>query len=157
MSSVLPVRVIDPRAQRLGAALSAATIALAVIGGLAWLAAIVGVALAVSAARGTSWFLFSRPWPWVRRVLRLGPPVSVEPELGPRFAQALGATFVLIGLASLAAGLGPLGWLPIGAVAVLQALLAGTGYCLGCRLYGLHWLLPALFDRYVLRVPASRG
>ena len=29
------------------------------------------------------------------------------------------------------------------------------GSCLGCRLYGLHWFLPELFDRVVLRQPAQ--
>ena len=45
-------------------------------------------------------------------------------------------------------------WAPIAAVAALQALLAVSGYCLGCRLYGLHWFLPEVFDRVVLRIPA---
>ena len=26
-------------------------------------------------------------------------------------------------------------------------MLAATGYCLGCRLYGLRWYAPRLFDR----------
>ena len=81
----------------------------------------------------------------------------MEPELGPRFAQALGATFVAIGFVLLAAGASPWFWAPIAAVAGLQALLALTGYCLGCRLYGLHWFLPELFDRVVLRLPVERG
>ena len=32
----------------------------------------------------------ARPWPTIRRLLRLGPPSAPEPEVGPRFAQALG-------------------------------------------------------------------
>lgn len=156
MSSVIRVRTIDPRGQRFGASLSAVTIVAAIALDLPVVAAVVGVALAVSAALGTPWFLFGRPWPTIRRGLRLGPPASPEPELGPRFAQALGATFVAIGLALLAVGARPWGWGPIAAVAGLQALLAVSGYCLGCRLYGLHWFLPELFDRVVLRVPTER-
>ncbi|MES2210027.1 MAG: DUF4395 family protein [Chloroflexota bacterium] len=155
MSSVLRVRTIDPRGQRFGAALSALTLIVGIVFDQPVVAAIVGVALAVSAALGTQWFLFGRPWPSIRRRLGLGAPATVEPELGPRFAQALGATFVALGLVLLAAGLRPWFWAPVVAVAGLQTLLAATGYCLGCRLYGLHWFLPALFDRVVLRVAAT--
>jgi hypothetical protein len=154
MSSILPVRTIDPRGQRLGAGLSAITLVAGILLDQPFVAAIVGIALAVSAALGTRWFLFGRAWPAVRRSLRLGPPRDPEPELGPRFAQALGATFVAIGLALFAIGVGVVSWLPIAAVAGLQAVLAASGYCLGCRLYGLHWFLPELFDRVVLRSAA---
>ena len=81
----------------------------------------------------------------------------MEPELGPRFAQALGAVFIAMGLVLAVAGATPWFWLPIVAVAGLQTLLAVTGYCLGCRLYGLHWFLPAVFDRVVLRLPSVPG
>ena len=153
MSSVIPVRTIDPRGQRFGAGLSAVTLIAGIALDLPAAAAVVGVALAASAAQGTQWFLFGRPWPAIRRALRLGPPRDPEPELGPRFAQALGATFVAVGLVLLAAGVRPWFWAPIVAVAGLQALLAVSGYCLGCKLHGLHWFLPEVFDRLVLRVP----
>jgi hypothetical protein len=155
VSSVLRVRTIDPRGQRFGAGLSAITLIVGIALDLPVVAALVGVALAVSAALGTQWFLFGRPWPAVRRTLGLGPPRDPEPELGPRFAQALGALFVAIGLVLLAAGVAPWFWAPIAAVAALQTLLAVSGYCLGCKLYGLHWFLPELFDRVVLRVPVE--
>jgi len=155
VSSVIRVRTIDPRGQRFGAGLSAITVIVAVIAQVPFIAVVVGAALAVSAALGTQWFLFGRPWPLARRVLALGAPGTVEPELGPRFAQALGATLVAIGLLLLVAGAGPLGWLAIAVVGGLQTVLAVSGYCLGCRLYGLHWFLPELFDRVVLRIPAE--
>ncbi|MBI3747031.1 MAG: DUF4395 family protein [Chloroflexi bacterium] len=153
MSSVIRVRTIDPRGQRFGAGLSAATVIVAVAAQAPVLALAVGAALAVSAALGTQWFVFGRPWPWVRRVLVLGAPTTVEPELGPRFAQALGASVTAVGLLLASTGAGQLGWLAIAVVGSLQVLLAVSGYCLGCRLYGLHWFLPELFDRVVLRVP----
>ena len=155
MSSVIAVRAIDPRGQRLGAGLSAITLVVGIALDQPLVAAVVGVALAVSAAFGTQWFLFGRPWPTVRRLLRLGPPQDPEPELGPRFAQALGAIFVLLGFVLLTTGVKLLFWAPIAAVAGLQTLLAVSGYCLGCKLYGLHWFLPEVFDRVVLRIPAQ--
>jgi hypothetical protein len=149
-------RFIDPRGQRLGAGLSAITLGAATVAAWWGVALLVCVSLAVSAAFGTRWFPFSRPWPLIRARLALGQG-PVEPELPPRFAQAMGAAVIAAGLGLLAAG-SALGWLLVAAVAGLQAVLAATGFCLGCRLYGLHWLLPDLFDRFVrvARVP-GRG
>jgi hypothetical protein len=143
-------RWIDPRGQRFGAATSGLVLLLAV-GLNAWpLVALVGLALALSAIRGTRWFPFARPWPLVRAWLRLGPS-ELEHELPPRFAQALGATFLALGSGLLIVGLAPWGWLPVAAVIGLQALLAATGFCLGCRLFFLRWWVPDLFARLVGR------
>ena len=163
MSAPVPAaasRGIDPRGQRFGAGLSAIVLGLTLVAGLtvapaAWLVVpLVGLALGVSSARGTRYFVFGRPWPTVRRLLRLAPPKELEHEVPPRFAQAMGATF--LGLATLAfvVGLAPLGWLFTIAVAGLQTLLAATGYCLGCKLYGLKWYVPALYDRVLGVQPA---
>jgi hypothetical protein len=146
-----PVRLIDPRGQRFGAAGSAIVLAIAIALDLPVVVALVAIALGVSSALGTRYFVFGRPWPSVRNLLRLGPPAAPEPEVGPRFAQALGATFLALGFVLLALGVRPAGWLPVGAVVALQTLLAVTGYCLGCRLYGLQWWVPEQFDRFVLR------
>jgi hypothetical protein len=153
-------RGIDPRGQRFGAGLSAIVLGLATVLGLTVAPAavvvvpLVGLALGVSSARGTRYFVFGRPWPAVRRLLRLAPPTELEHEVPPRFAQAMGATF--LGLAALAflVGLAPLGWLFTVTVAGLQTLLAVTGYCLGCKLYGLKWYVPALYDRVLGVQPA---
>jgi len=146
----VPGRWLDPRAQRFGAGISALTLLIAV-GIDSWpLAAVVGATLVASAAFGTRWFPFSRPWPLVRAALRIRPS-ELEHELPPRFAQALGATFLVLGSALLVAGARPWGWLPVAAVIGLQLLLALTGFCLGCRLFFLRWYLPDLFARLVGR------
>jgi hypothetical protein len=147
----LGARLIDPRGQRFGAGFSAVALVAAVVLQSWLLVALVAIALGVSSLTGTQNFVFGRPWPTVRRWLRLGPPAYQEPEFGPRFAQALGFLFLAFGAVLVAAGLTPVGWLPVLAVIGLQTLLAVTGYCLGCRLYGLSWWLPARFDQYVLR------
>ena len=147
----IPVRLVDPRGQRFGAASSAIVLVAAVVLDLPIVVGLVAVALGVGAAIGTRYFVFGRPWPTVRRVLRLGPPASQEPEVGPRFAQALGAIVLAVGFVLLVAGLRPWGWLPVAIVVGLQGTLAVTWFCLGCRLYGLHWWLPDQFDRFVLR------
>jgi hypothetical protein len=157
MMSVLtpPARRIDPRGQRFGAGISAVVLAIALLLDLPWLAVLVGVDLALSSAFGTRLFLPSRPWPLIRRVLRLAP-VEPEHEYPPRFAQALGATF--LGLATVAFLLGAplLGWLLAGAVAALQTLLAVTGICVGCRLYFLRWWVPSLFASLFRRSDARQ-
>jgi hypothetical protein len=142
---------------RFGAGVSAIVLAVAFLLNLPWLAVLVGVNLGVSAAFGTRLFLPSRPWPAVRTALRLGPPKEPEHEYPPRFAQALGATF--LGLAAIAFFLGfaPVGWLLVGAVAALQTLLAATGFCLGCRLYFLRWWVPSQFARAFRRADELRN
>jgi hypothetical protein len=152
----IPVRLVDPRGQRFGAGSSAIVLVAVALLDLPIVVALVAIALGVSAALGTRFFVFGRPWPPIRTRLKLGPPESPEPEVGPRFAQALGAVVLTIGFVALAAGIRPLGWVPVVIVIGLQATLAVTGFCLGCRLYGLHWWLPEQFDRFVLhRDPAA--
>ena len=142
-----PARFIDPRGQRFGAGASAVTLAIAVLLGLPTLVLVVAVALGVSSALGTRWFLFGRPWPLIRATLGLGK-TEPEHEIPPRFAQALGATCLTVALLLFLVG-SALGWALVIAVISLQTLLAATGYCLGCRLYGLKWYVPHLFDRLI--------
>ncbi len=150
------IRLIDPRGQRFGAALSALLLVVAVAADLPVAVAAVALALGVSSIFGTRYFLLGRPWPAIRRLLGIGAPAVLEPEVGPRFAQALGSVCLALGFFLLALGVRPVGWLPVIAVIGLQALLAGSGYCLGCRLYGLHWWVPEQFDRFVLRRVVAR-
>ena len=152
-----PARQIDPRGQRFGAGVSAVALGAAFVLNAPWLAAVVAINLGVSAAFGTRLFVPGRAWRPVRSALRLGPPKETEHEYPPRFAQALGATF--LGLAGLAfvVGLVPLGWLLVGAVAGLQTLLGITGICVGCRLYFLRWWVPSVFARAFRRADRLSG
>ncbi len=152
-----PARRIDPRGQRFGAGVSAVALAAAYLVAAPWLAILVGLNLAVSAAFGTRLFLPGRAWPPVRRLLGLGPPAELEHEYPPRFAQALGATFIGLAAGAFAMGAAPLGWLLVGAVGALQVLLAATGICVGCRLYVLRWWVPSLFARLFRRADQLVG
>ena len=135
---------------RLGAGISAVILAVAFLLNLPWLAVLVGVNLGISAFFGTKLFLPGRAWPIVKRTLKLGP-TELEHEYPPRFAQALGATFLLLAAVAFLAGVPTLGWLLVGAVAGLQTLLAVTGICVGCSLYFLRWFLPSVFARIFRR------
>ncbi len=147
MSSPGQPRLIDPRGHRFGAAFSVVLLVLAFVIDQPMIVAAVGIALGVSAWFGTRYSILGRPWPYVRKLLHIGPPKELEVEWPPRFAQAIG--FLVLASASILflLGLPTLGWLFTAAVALLQTLLAATGYCLGCRLYFLSWKAPVLFRR----------
>jgi hypothetical protein len=146
MTSPKP-RHIDPRGHRFGGGLSAAILVLAFVLSAPILVLAIALALWVSAAFGTRYSVLGRPWPYVRKALRIGPPAELEGEFPPRFAQAFGAVVLTVALVLFAVGASTAAWLLTGAVAALQTVLAVTGYCLGCRLYFLRWYGPALFDR----------
>jgi len=150
-----PERRIDPRGHRFGAALSAVLLAIAFLLQAPILVVLIALALGASAGLGTQYSVLGRPWPFVRRALRLSPPTELESEYPPRFAQALGTVGLAIALVLFALGATPWAWVPAAGVAALQTLLAATGYCLGCRLYFLRWYVPSLFDRLVGRSTAG--
>ncbi len=141
-----PARMIDPRGHRFGAALSAGLLV------VSWLAgAPVGVAIALasigsSAAFGLRWSIYGATWRRLARALRL-PATQLEHEYPPRFAQTLGSLALGLSLLAFVGGAPILGWLLALAVAGLQAVLAVTGYCLGCRLYFLRWWVPSVVTR----------
>ena len=140
-------RLIDPRGHRFGAGLSVVILVTGFLTQVALVVPAIAAALGISALFGTRYSVLGRPWPAVRRVLRLGPPAELESEFPPRFAQLLGTAGLIIATLLLAVGQSGAGWLVAGAVAALQLLLAATGFCLGCHLYGLRWYAPRLFDR----------
>ena len=145
-------RQLDPRGVRFGAGASVVVLGIAFLLNEPVLVAAIWLGLGASALFGTRYWPLSRPWPYIRRALRLGAPAEFEAEYPPRFAQALGAIVLTLAVILFVIGVTPLAWLPVAAVAGLQALLAVTGYCVGCRLYFLRWWVPSLFDRVVRKV-----
>jgi hypothetical protein len=150
-------RLIDPRGHRFGAGLSVAILATGFVTQAALVVPAVAAALAISAVFGTRYSILGRPWPAIRRIFRLGSPSELESEFPPRFAQLLGTVGLILATLLLAVGQAGAGWLMAGAVAGLQLVLAATGYCLGCRLYGLRWYAPRLFDRCVAVTSRDAG
>ncbi len=148
-------RQLDPRGVRFGAGLSVVVLAIAFAVNAPILVVAIWLGLGASALFGTRYWPLSRPWPYVRQALRLGPPAEFEAEYPPRFAQALGSVVLTLAVVLFALGATPWAWLPVAAVAALQTLLAVTGYCLGCRLYFLRWWVPSLFDRITRRLAAA--
>jgi hypothetical protein len=150
-------RLIDPRGQRFGAGLSVVVLIAGFALGWTVVLPALMVALGASALFGTRYSVLGRPWPYVRSALRLAPPSELEHEFPPRFAQALGAVGFAVATVLFLAGLSSLAWIVAAAVGALQAVLAVSGYCLGCRLYFMKWWVPAQFQRLARRTtPTSR-
>ncbi len=151
-----PARMIDPRGHRFGAAVSGTILVASAVAGQPAGVLFVLVTIGASAAFGMRWSIYGAIWRRLARGLRL-PPVEPEHEYPPRFAQTLGSIALLFALVAFAVGATLLGWLFALAVAALQALLALTGYCLGCRLYFLRWWLPSLVTRLWSRGTGARS
>jgi len=134
---------VDPRGPRLGAALTTVVLALVLLTGSGWLLAVQALVFALGTllgvARGPYGLLFRhlvRP--------RLAPPAELEDARPPRFAQAVGLAFTLVGLLGVVAGVAPLFYVATAFAFVAALLNAAVGLCLGCELYLLfRRFLPA--------------
>ena len=138
-----PARMIDPRGHRFGAGVSALLLLGSFVAG--WVPGVVLALLSIgtSAAFGLRWSVYGAIWRRIVKVARLGR-TEPEHEYPPRFAQTLGSIALVLSLLAFALGATSIGWVLALGVAVLQGVLAVTGYCLGCRLYFLRWWVPSL-------------
>lgn len=128
-----PVRV-DPRGPRFAAVLTTLVLCLVLVTDSGVLLVAQAVVFALGAVLGLRWSPYGRVY---RRLVRprLGPPQELEDERPPRFAQAVGLGFAIVGAAGYLSGVT---WLGIAASAAALAaafLNAAFGYCLGCELY----------------------
>lgn len=65
----------------------------------------------------------------------MGPPSELEDQAPPRFAQAVGLVFGLVGAAGLLLGLDVLFYVAIGMALAAAFLNAAFNFCLGCEMY----------------------
>ncbi|GAA1376539.1 DUF4395 domain-containing protein [Streptomyces beijiangensis] len=125
---------IDIRGPRFGAAVTTVVLALVLITGSGPLLAWQALCFAVGAAAGVG----SSPYGWLFRSVvrpRLGPPQEFEPPQPPRFAQAVGLVFALLGLVGYFWGPSWLGTTATACALAAAFLNAAFGYCLGCEMY----------------------
>ncbi len=145
---------VDPRGPRFGAFVTTAVLAVVLITSSVWLLAAQAAVFAAGAVFGLRY----APYGLLYRKLvrpRLGPPAELEPEAPPRFAQAVGLVFAVVGVAGYAAGLTWLGLAATAAALVAAFLNAVFGFCLGCEMYllirrirpGRQGLVPAHADK----------
>lgn len=138
--------VVDVRGPRFGAALTTTVLATAlVVQGSVGVALVAWqvVAFAVATVGGLAWSPYGNLFRLLKRRLDLGPPPATEPEGPPRFAQLCGLVVAGAGLLALVLGATTLGWVLVGVVLALSALLALSGLCIGCELYLLGQRLRA--------------
>ena len=132
-----PSGAIDPRGPQVAAGLTAVVlVAVLLLPSPAdvVLLAVQAVLFAIGAVRGVQ----ATPYAWVFRTLvrpRLDPPTEWEAPEPPRFAQAVGLAFALVGLVALLSGATLVGQVAVGAALVAALLNAVFAFCLGCEVY----------------------
>jgi uncharacterized membrane protein len=129
--------VVDPRALRFVAAVTSVVLALVLVTPSPVREVLLGVQTIVFAL-GVFVSLSASPWSWLFRTTvrpRIGAPARTEDSRPPRFAQAVGLTFAVVGLVAFLAGFTTVGLVAVGFAFVAALLNAVTGFCLGCELY----------------------
>lgn len=129
---------IDPRGPQLNAMLTSVVLALVLLTApgaagttlLGVQTALFATAVALGVQRTPAAYLF-------RRLIRprLAAPTHLEEPQPPRFAQAVGLVFAVVGLAGYLSGLTLLGAIATGFALAAALLNAVFGLCLGCELY----------------------
>ena len=129
---------IDPRGPQLAAALTSVVLIgvllLAPGSAAVVLLAAQAVVFAVGATRGIQ----HTPYSWLFRTLvrpQLSAPAELEDPAPPRFAQAVGLGFALVGLLGFVLGADLLGLVATGFALVAALLNAVFRFCLGCEMY----------------------
>lgn len=125
---------VDPRGQRVAAAITTVVLAIVLITGSTWLLAVQAVIFAVGALAGLQFAPYGLLYKYLVRP-RLGPPAELEDAAPPRFAQGVGLAFALVGVVGYATGLVWLGIVATACALVAAFLNAVFGLCLGCETY----------------------
>ncbi|WP_324503456.1 DUF4395 domain-containing protein [Nocardioides sp.] len=110
-------------------------------------------------ARGAALGGQRTPHAWVfRRFVRprLAPPAELEDAAPPRFAQAVGLAFALVGLLGFLTGATALGLVATGLALGAALLNAVFGLCLGCEMYLLGRRVLGRRQSGTPRRPAAR-
>src|SRR5947209_11346564 len=143
---------VDPRGPRFGAAVTTVVLAVVLITSSGWLLAAQAIVFGIGAFAG----LRFAPYGFLYRGLvapRLAPPAELEAEAPPRFAQAVGFGFAVVGTVGYLAGITPLGVVATAFALAAAFLNAAFDFCLGCE---VHLRLVRLLGRPVVRyVPKS--
>jgi hypothetical protein len=125
---------IDPRGPRFGAVITTVVLVIVLITGSVWLLAAQALVFAAGAVFGLRYAPYGLIYKYAVRP-RLEPPAELEAEAPPRFAQAVGLVFAVIGIVGYATGVTALGIAAV-ALALAAAFLNGAfGFCLGCEMY----------------------
>jgi Domain of unknown function (DUF4395) len=125
---------VDPRGQRFAAAVTTVVLAVVLVTESVWLLGLQATVFAVGAFAGVRRSPYALVFARAVRP-RLGPPAHTEAPQPPRFAQAVGLAFSVVGIAGLVGGLPVLGLTATGLALAAAFLNAAFGFCLGCEMY----------------------
>lgn len=140
------LKMVDARGARTGAAVSVMLLAVAYAlhtgGAHEGAAALVGgiaIVMGISAITSLRVNLLSTPFQILRTRGMIGAPASdaLQPAVGLRLAQAIGAMFLAAALVLGSIGAPEPSIVLVVVLASLQTLLAVTGICVACRFYGI--------------------
>ncbi len=137
--------LIDTRGPRVSAAITVAVLGTALaVGGAVGTALLVWqwLTFGVAAAFGLRWSVYGNLFRAAKRRFDLGPAPAVEPEAGPRFAQACGFAVMTVAVVAALMGAGTVATVATATVLALATLLAAFDICVGCLLYGLLVRVP---------------
>ncbi|MGI8774566.1 MAG: DUF4395 domain-containing protein [Actinomycetota bacterium] len=136
--------VIDSNLPRFSQAMQSLLLAIAFVLDLRWMVPVLAVVLTLAVIGGPKWNALA----YLYKALPI-PRGEPEPAAPPRFAQLIGAVFLIAGSVGLYS-LTPettswwvLGWGPALIVAVLAGVAAATTFCLGCEMFLLAQRLRA--------------
>jgi hypothetical protein len=129
-----PAETVDPRGVRFGAGATSVVLAAVLVTGSGWLLGAQAVVFAIGAIAGVRRLPYSQLYAAAVRP-RIGPPAGREDARPPRFAQAVGLGFALVGVIGFALDAPLVGLVATGLALAAALLNAVTGFCLGCELY----------------------
>jgi len=138
---------VDPRGPRFGAVITTVVLAAVLLTGSGWLLAAQAVVFAIGAVAGLRFAPYGLEFRALVRP-RLGPPAELEAQAPPRFAQAVGLAFAVVGAAGYLGGVTALGVAATALAFVAAFLNAAFDFCLGCE---VHLRLVRAFGRPVAR------
>ncbi|MFN8619937.1 MAG: hypothetical protein U0869_04190 [Chloroflexota bacterium] len=150
------VRRVDPRSLRFGAGVTAGLLlAVGLVADLPMLVLLLGGNLLVAGLFGVMLHLPNRPWPFLRRALKVGG-VPRVPELPARFSAVTQGLALLLGALAMLRGHVLGGWALVAVVAALQAAHAVTGVDVVARLFQAGGAVPDAFGRMCGRLDRMR-
>jgi ABC-type branched-subunit amino acid transport system permease subunit len=129
---------IDPRGPQLTAAVTAVVLLAVLLTAPSGVATVLLAAQTALFALGAVRGVQHTPTSWLFRTVvrpRLAPPAELEGPTPPRFAQAVGLAFGVVGLLGFLTGLDALGLAAVGLALAAALLNAVFRFCLGCELY----------------------
>jgi hypothetical protein len=126
-------RQVDPRGLRFSAWVTTAVLVAALATRSGWIIGAQTVIFAIGAGLGLRYAPYGLLFRAVRRWLP--PPAATEDESPPRFAQAVGFAFALLGTIGFGTGIALLGVIATAFALGAAFLNAAFGLCLGCESY----------------------